>query len=257
MTDCLLDAATTLKKIRPWLHPAKSTHQKYDDMCDEMLKLECLSALFKCMSIGCCFYTSDVTLFKRHLALHLRYQASDFKNFSLCSYCTFNGDNLCELVDHIMDEHGSDKYQCLYCFYRSYELQVGTHQNLYHSIKKSSVIICHVTRIKAVSEELSSVWENLKVNVPGISCMGKKLIKKIGFFLLFFIYSQCANLSSTILIDFWHIWQCMMNFRRRNVSNAVEQFLLRQLLITCAVVMVLVTSNVVFVVLGRILMILI
>lgn len=171
--EVLLDANSTLKKIRPWLHTTRSTHQKYEDMCDEMLKFECLSALFKCMSIGCCYYTSDVTLFRQHIALHLRYQSSDFKNFSLCSYCAYNGDTLNELVDHILDEHGSDKYQCLYCFYRSYELQVGTHQNLYHSTKKSSVIICHVTRRKDVKDELLKVWENFKVNVPGMSCMGE------------------------------------------------------------------------------------
>lgn len=172
-SEILLDVNSTLKKIRPWLHSTRSTHQKYEDMCDEMLKFECLSALFKCMSIGCCFYTSDVTLFRQHIALHLRYQSSDFKNFSLCSYCSYNGDTLNELVDHILDEHGSDKYQCLYCFYRSYELQVGTHQNLYHSTKKSSVIICHVTRRKDVKEELLKVWEHFKVNVPGMSCMGE------------------------------------------------------------------------------------
>lgn len=172
-TDKLLDPAQTLNKIRPWLHASETKHQKQRDICDEMLKFDCLAAVFKCMGIGCSFYTSDDSLFRQHLALHLQYQESDFKNFSLCPYCVFSGDTLNELVDHILDVHGADKYQCNYCFYRSFDLQVGTHQSLYHSTKKSYIIICHPNRRKNFSTQITTAWSSLKKSVPGMSCMGE------------------------------------------------------------------------------------
>lgn len=169
----MLNAGTTLKRLRPWLHNTKSTHQKFNDVCESMLTLECLSALYKCMSVGCSFFTCDVTLFRKHLGLHLRYQASDFNNFTLCPYCPFSGETLFDLVDHITSQHGGDVYQCMYCFYRSYDLQIGTHQHLYHTVRKASVIKCHVAKTKIIAEEMASVWSNVRMNVPGMSCMSE------------------------------------------------------------------------------------
>lgn len=169
----LLSAGKTLKKLRPWLHAAKVSHQKIAADCEAMLKIVCLNALFKCMSVGCSFYTNDDDLFRTHLALHMKHQGADIKNFSQCSYCPFSAQSCAQLVEHVVNEHGSDRYQCSYCFFRSYDLQIDTHQKLYHAVKKFNIIKCHQTVMKSSSKELEAVWENCQTNLPGMSCMGK------------------------------------------------------------------------------------
>lgn len=125
------------------------------------------------MSIDCDFFTSEPNLFQDHLALHLHYQSPDERNILSCAYCTFKGQNSQTLVDHVVNEHGADLYQCTQCFYRSFDLQVVTHMKIHHKTQPLKVIKCRVMKEKDKSEEMSQVWEQCSVNVPVITCMSK------------------------------------------------------------------------------------
>lgn len=186
----LLDAIATTKKLRPWMHSCKSNHQKKSDASTDQLKFWCLSALYKCMSSTCDFFTNDAALFNKHLNIHSRHQSSDFDNFSNCPYCEYKGQKIDELVDHITDTHGKDQWQCNYCFYRSYDLQIKIHQSMYHTMKKPHVIKCQAVIESNEDNELSNIWKNVRQNVPIMTCMSKfKMHVNCNDFLILFFNS--------------------------------------------------------------------
>lgn len=196
----LLDRSATQMKLRPWL-PLTNTNrsQKFSGVCEAMLNEGCLRALFKCMGIACRFYTDDAALFQTHLDFHFKHQKSELNNFSSCSYCDFSG--IKELVTHITAEHGSNKYQCPYCFYRSYDLQVQTHLDMHHSRRKGIIIKCHVHRPKQISKDLVNVWKAFPKNVPALSCMSKSIVKLLRHHVLNILrFSQFVSSYSTIFL---------------------------------------------------------
>lgn len=204
----LLDSSSTYKKLRPWMTSTPNGNQKFLDICESMLEFTCLSALFKCMSVGCLFHTSDVKLFEQHLSLHLQYQKADVANFSLCAYCDFSGNllsGLVDLVNHIVHVHGADKYQCFYCFYRSCDLQVQTHLNLHHKNKKEIVIKLR-TKFKGqkLNQEILDVWEKVNENVPRMTCMSKSL-NNIKLLMCYFLTTYFYRVQRKIL-QFWNLY---------------------------------------------------
>lgn len=207
-SSILLSSSSTYKKLRPWMTPTPNGNQKFLDICESMLELTCLSALFKCMSVGCLFHTSDVKLFEQHLSLHLQYHKTDFANFSLCAYCDFAGSPLSELsdlVNHIVNVHSADKYQCFYCFYRSCDLQVQTHLNLHHKNKKE-IFIKLRTNFKGqnLNQELIDVWEKVNENVPRMTCMSKSL-NNAKLLICYLILTFFHRVQRKIL-QFWNLY---------------------------------------------------
>lgn len=165
----LLDGYTTMRKLKPWISTIKNIHQKYQQALDDMMKLECLSALFKCMGSDCSFYTCDGAHFQTHLSLHKVHQINDFKNFSCCSYCDFQTVDEVALTQHIIDVHASAKYQCSHCFYRSFSKQIEIHVNMHHRNLKKGFIEFDCSKEETLHAE--TIWQKCIKNVPSMCCM--------------------------------------------------------------------------------------
>lgn len=118
--------------LQPWL---ENSEQKSKPAAVSMLHENPLLALFKCMQKDCIFFTSDSSLFFRHLTYH------GAKSHA-CSYCAFKGSAVDGIIKHIQENHSNDCFQCAFCFYRSLtKNNLMTHSKQYHSDKQNVVII--------------------------------------------------------------------------------------------------------------------
>lgn len=169
MQNVLLDPASTIKRLRPWLSPPNSSHQKFERVCEEMMHVDCLSALYKCMSYQCSFYTSKKEIFAEHLSYHLAksLQPTQKKNLFTCPYCDFRGCSVEEFINHITALHDSAMYQCRYCFYRSRDYFVGTHQESFHPGKDKQFIELNGV-VKFV--DVLKIHSDVKSFVPEMTC---------------------------------------------------------------------------------------
>lgn len=158
--------------LRPWLQ--KGT-KKTLQAANAMLSALALTATYKCLGIGCSFFTIDVNIFRRHLLYHEKFTSVDKANFMACAYCNF----VChshpdELLDHITKEHRFDKYQCHYCFYRScVDFNVLTHQNNFHKMKPRAIFQIESREIRDYQAELELVKKRRIEVVPPIVCVCK------------------------------------------------------------------------------------
>jgi hypothetical protein len=157
-------------QLRPWL--SMEFNRKHQSVAKASIASgSCLSALFKCMSVDCEFFTSDEHIFRKHLSLHQYFQVTDRKNFSCCAYCEFSHERINGLIEHIKDVHGADCYQCSLCFYRSYDMQVVTHMKLFHSqVRIHKVIKVYPIKQKDKNKELEKAWEECEKFVPQLNC---------------------------------------------------------------------------------------
>lgn len=158
--------------LRPWLlkHTKKSLQA-----ANEMLSSVALIATYKCLGMGCSFFTIDANIFRRHLNYHEKFTKVDKANFLSCAYCNFVGlDQPDELLDHVTKEHRFDKYQCHYCFYRScVDFNVLTHQNNFHKMKPRSILQIESREIRDYQVELEQVKKRRIEVVPPIVCVCK------------------------------------------------------------------------------------
>lgn len=166
-------ANTTKRRLQPYLESTPLKEHKLEEVCSKMLNLNCLSALFKCMGVNCCFYTNDMTVFEKHLRLHFLFQNRGEASFMSCSYCNFKGKLDHELALHVNSKHGAAKYQCAYCFYRSYGPQVETHQFIYHYEKKPAMIKCIVSHKKNLKDVVQKITQEASSNLSPISCLSE------------------------------------------------------------------------------------
>ncbi|XP_050022714.1 uncharacterized protein [Dermacentor andersoni] len=82
---------------------------------------------FKCMESSCDFCTDKEDNFKDHLRVHV--------DLAHCTYCNEVAVNEQQLVEHMVTEHGSCRFQCALCFYRS---QTVTHMRVHGIMVHSS-----------------------------------------------------------------------------------------------------------------------
>lgn len=66
---------------------------------------------FKCMESSCDFCTDEEDKYEDHLRAHL--------DSPHCTYCNEVASDEHHLVEHMLAEHGSCRFQCALCFYRS------------------------------------------------------------------------------------------------------------------------------------------
>lgn len=94
---------------------------------------------FKCMESSCDFCTDKEDNFKDHLRAHV--------DPARCTYCDEVAVNEQHLVEHMVTEHGSCRFQCALCFYRS---QTVTHMRV-HGIRvhRSKAVFWYMCREKA------------------------------------------------------------------------------------------------------------
>jgi len=177
----LLTIAQTNTKLRPWLHDANE-HRKFQDVCDQMLgDLKCLAALFKCMSSECSFYTVDAITFKAHLQIH--FDNTGLKHYLLCCYCSYEAFSTENLVQHVIDEHGSERFQCPHCFYRTFDFFMESHYEQYHNEQQRVAIKCASNYAKTICFQTEETKVRANVTIPAMSCMSK----------CFFFVSQLDN----------------------------------------------------------------
>jgi hypothetical protein len=102
--------------LRPWLSkPIK----KFINKAIKLLATPALISTFKCMGSKCDIYTNNREEFEKHLITHIRTTPGDVANYIVCSYCDFDfkdqNYSIAYLIQHILEEHAFDKYQCKYC----------------------------------------------------------------------------------------------------------------------------------------------
>uniref|UniRef100_A0AAG5DQN4 BED-type domain-containing protein n=1 Tax=Anopheles atroparvus TaxID=41427 RepID=A0AAG5DQN4_ANOAO len=121
------DTNTTLK---PWTH---ETSTKSNQCRLQMLRKKALIDLFKCMETSCAFTTNDGMEMEHHLLGHDPPKEVESCTLS-CAYCTTATTTPRALVNHIRENHGQCRFQCLFCFYRALEAgNVLYHQHYHHS----------------------------------------------------------------------------------------------------------------------------
>ncbi|KAL3181922.1 hypothetical protein MRX96_035867 [Rhipicephalus microplus] len=83
---------------------------------------------FKCMESSCDFCTDEEDKFKDHLRAHV--------DPPHCTYCNEVAANEQLLVEHMVAEHGSCRFQCALCFYRSQTVtHIRVHAIMVHKSK--------------------------------------------------------------------------------------------------------------------------
>lgn len=143
--------------------------------CSKMLSNKnCLAALYKCMASTCSFFTCDKQLFNQHLARHATSQPEDRRNFMMCPYCNreFEKDPLNFLAEHIESVHGSDCFQCSYCFFRAFnDFHVFVqHQDSFHKVLPRSVIECEPALPHQAATEMTKIRRSIPNFVPLLTC---------------------------------------------------------------------------------------
>lgn len=162
------------EKLRPWL---KVRLQKEVEPANQMLSQVALTATYKCLGSSCSFFTIVADNFRKHLNLHELFTVGDRDNFMSCAYCTFTAQtDRDELIDHINKEHGYDRFQCNYCFYRSCgDYNVLTHQSRYHKMRPRKILQLEqtVSGNRDHAQTLDIVKAKRHEFVPPIVCICK------------------------------------------------------------------------------------
>lgn len=117
-----------------------------------MMRYEKLCHFFKCRGQHCSFSTNSKVGFADHYYKHLQKELKRRDNTALksyewqkCVYCSSSKDSGQDLVDHILSQHRSLKYQCSGCFYRATSAaSVAFHQKTTHN---SNVVVLECMKI--------------------------------------------------------------------------------------------------------------
>jgi uncharacterized protein YlzI (FlbEa/FlbD family) len=65
------------------------------------------------------------------------------------------------------------RFQCKFCFYRAFELQLlDTHMKEFHSCKPKVYLLAMPLKKFVEEEEFSNVWQNIFHTCRAISCVG-------------------------------------------------------------------------------------
>lgn len=160
--------------LRPWLtRPVK----KYLNRTVKLLAPHSLASTFKCMGAKCEFVHDDPKKFEAHLNNHVAATPGDIASYIVCPYCDF-GDftktSVADLITHIQEEHGFDKYQCKYCFYRSCaHFNVIEHQKIHHRMQNHSIIMIDNMKSRDYKEETQKVKESCGKFIKPLICASK------------------------------------------------------------------------------------
>lgn len=98
------------------------------DAFSSQLDPQSIVMFFKCMDASCDFCTDEEDKFKNHLVDHINPE-------NQCCYCDTVASTEAEVVKHMVAVHGSCKFQCAMCFYRS---QTLTHIRVHSLLKHQS-----------------------------------------------------------------------------------------------------------------------
>lgn len=116
---------------------------------------------FKCMEASCDFCTDEEDQFKNHLLGHINTE-------NQCCYCNTVASTEAEVVKHMVAVHGSCKFQCAMCFYRS---QTLTHIRVHSLLKHQSKTVLWYLCSERVALDTKLVSCN-KDHIESYACMG-------------------------------------------------------------------------------------
>lgn len=106
---------------------------------------ECISDLFKCAASHCAFSSDDAAEFRYHLD-HIHASKPQQIDGDQCLECLLCLDQFVTsemLVSHIVRDHGSARFQCPFCYYRSgSKLSLLVHQQNVHPDSKHGYFEC-------------------------------------------------------------------------------------------------------------------
>ncbi|CRK89763.1 CLUMA_CG003421, isoform A [Clunio marinus] len=160
-------------KLRPWLMKRQVEVSKSEALCDAMLQnFYCLAAFYKCMGTTCTFYTCDQNIFRDHLLKHWMVQKEDSKNWLICSYCNYRGNIISDFIRHLNANHGWDRFQCTYCFFRACNSSsvLYYHQKMHHFKLERKVIECEPRYSRDASQEVAEIMKNIATYVSLLTC---------------------------------------------------------------------------------------
>jgi hypothetical protein len=79
-----------------------------------------------------------------------------------------------KLIEHVVEAHGYDNYQCKYCFYRSCaNFNVLTHQKIHHRSQPVQIIKLGKGKFRDYALEVNRVKETCKKFVKPLMCPGE------------------------------------------------------------------------------------
>ncbi|XP_018362419.1 PREDICTED: uncharacterized protein LOC108760768 isoform X2 [Trachymyrmex cornetzi] len=92
-----------------------------------------LAHFYKCMGHNCSF-TTDLPLdYSKHYTKHYEEASEQNAHYDKCAYCYISTNNWNEMKTHLATKHLHCRYQCGYCFYRSFvPSYVRQHQIMCH-----------------------------------------------------------------------------------------------------------------------------
>lgn len=163
---------TFTNQLRPWIG---ENELKKTTAIENMLKLECLNDMFKCMKSNCDFHTNDKNIFENHLQDHAENNQQQLGNFLKCSYCKFTSQSVKKLMIHIVWTHVNDKFGCRYCFYRSVSpTSVEFHSRHYHRDKPQEIL---KHEISYFSSEI-----NFDLELQAANALKSKYVSSLGIY---------------------------------------------------------------------------
>ncbi|CAO1388172.1 unnamed protein product [Diamesa hyperborea] len=157
--------------MQPWVQSRPNVKSK--NACASMTSKHGLISTYKCLGRMCSYYTSSAVFFHCHLRHHSRSKKDSLYDFFLfCSYCSFEGNTVDSLIDHIQELHCANQYQCPFCFYRCLEAQsCSEHVKNYHNEKP---LIFYECPVKGVGYDVNKLnmrlVENRESFVLPVSC---------------------------------------------------------------------------------------
>jgi len=122
--------ARKIKVIRmPVLNNSKDTSPasfaiklKSMEVYARMLTEPKLAHFYKCMSHNCSFTTDFLQDYSKHYIKHYEEtsEQNSTDNYDKCAYCYISTNDWNEMKTHLATKHLHCRYQCGYCFYRSF-----------------------------------------------------------------------------------------------------------------------------------------
>lgn len=119
-----------LSELYPWIDDEIVEKWLKTESCAEaMLNARYMFSTYKCMSISCSYFTTDIKKFEKHVEKHRNVD----KHF-ICSFCLSDELQPEHLFKHLRTVHKYDRYQCSKCMYRACEkFYCDMHRKKFHA----------------------------------------------------------------------------------------------------------------------------
>ena len=184
-----------LSKLYPWIDDEIAEKWKKAESCaNAMIEDRYMFSTYKCMSIKCSYYTTDMEKFKAHVNTHL-----NIDTHFICSFCLLDETEPKYLFKHLKKCHKFDRYQCSQCMYRACEkVYCDIHRRKFHD--PAVLIYKSPTQAEVFIKKRNSTFKSLDRKLDEIvkpiqcKCKLRNLIYFVfNQFNFFFALSVCMK----------------------------------------------------------------